>query len=130
MFIKKSILACFSLVLAATLVQSAQAINLGRDLTQKAAVRAGYDQNTTDTSLAENIGSVVKIILSLTGIIFTGLMVYAGMLWMTARGDEAKVDKAQEIIRAAIIGLAITLGAYSITEFVVPRILLRFNGDQ
>jgi TRAP-type C4-dicarboxylate transport system permease small subunit len=79
--------------------------------------------------LAENIGSAVRVVLSLTGIIFTGLMVYAGFLWMTAKGDESKVEKAQEIIKAAIIGWVVTVGAYSITDFVVPAILSRLGGN-
>jgi hypothetical protein len=49
---------------------------------------------------------------------------------MTARGDEGKVDKAIEIIRAAVIGMIITVGAYSITNFVVPTILERTTGGE
>lgn len=70
----------------------------------------------------ESISStVIKAILSITGLIFLILMVYAGMLWMTARGDEGQVDKAKEIIQAAIIGLAVTVSAYAITVFVTSR---------
>ena len=47
---------------------------------------------------------------------------------MSARGDEGKVDKAQEIVKAAVIGLAITVGAYSITSFIVPRIVNQSTG--
>ena len=67
------------------------------------------------------MGQVIKAILSVVGLIFLVLMVYAGMLWMTARGDEGKVEKSKEIITAAIIGLAITVSAYAITVFVVSR---------
>ena len=51
---------------------------------------------------------------------------------MTARGDESKVEKAISTMRQAIIGLVITVGAYSITQFVVPRIVERTadNGGQ
>ena len=55
-------------------------------------------------------------------------MVYAGFLWMNARGDDSQIEKAQDIIRAAIIGMAITVGAYSITAFVVPRIVEKTAG--
>jgi hypothetical protein len=41
---------------------------------------------------------------------------------MTARGDEGKVEKAVDIIRASIIGLIITLSAYAITFFVTSRL--------
>ena len=62
------------------------------------------------------------------GVIFLVLMVYAGYLWMTARGTEEQIEKAKKIIMAAMIGLIITLGAYSITAFVVPAILERAVG--
>lgn len=105
------------------------ALDLGSGRAQSAAVKAGYSGQTNETTLAENIGSAVRIVLSLTGIIFTGLMVYAGFLWMTAKGDEAKVEKSQEIIKAAVIGWVVTVGAYSITDFVVPAILSRLGGS-
>lgn len=108
---------------------SVSALDLGGARAKNAAVSAGYSSATNETTLAENIGSAVRVVLSLTGIIFTGLMVYAGFLWMTAKGDESKVEKAQEIIKAAIIGWIVTVGAYSITDFVVPAILSRLGGN-
>lgn len=103
----------------------ALAINLGIDRTRQAAVEAGYSDETGETTLSETIGGVVKAALSFIGVIFTALIVYAGFLWMTARGEEDKIKKAQDIIRGSIIGLVLTLGAYSITAFVVPKVLER-----
>ncbi len=75
-----------------------------------------------DKGSVEGISAtVIKAILSITGLIFLILMVYAGMLWMTARGDEGQIDKSKEIIQAAIIGLAVTVSAYAITVFVTSR---------
>lgn len=64
------------------------------------------------------IADIVKTLLSLLGIIFLVLTVYAGFLWMTAAGDPKQVDKAKDIIKMAVIGLAVILLAYSITLFV------------
>lgn len=72
--------------------------------------------------LATNVGTVVKGVLSLVGTIFLLLTVYAGILWMTAQGDETKVSKSIQIIKASIIGLIITLSAYAITYFVTNRL--------
>lgn len=104
------------------------AIDLGGNLAAGAAKEAGFDPGTTETTFAETLGTVVKTALSLVGVIFLSLMVYAGYLWMTARGDEAQVEKAQKMIRGAIIGLIITVAAHSITSFVVPRIVERTAG--
>lgn len=67
-------------------------------------------------------GTIISAALSLVGILFLLLMVYSGYLWMTARGDEQQVEKAQKIIRGTIIGLVLTLSAYAITLFIVARL--------
>ena len=61
--------------------------------------------------------------------IFLLLTVYAGYLWLTARGEEEPIKKAQKIIIASVIGLVIVVSAYSITNFVVPRILEKTTGE-
>lgn len=104
---------------------STLALDLGVKDTMEAAGKAGYDRNTTPLTFAEILGNIIKVVLSFVGVIFLILMVYAGYLWMTARGQEDQIDKARKIIIAAIVGLIITLAAYSITSFVVPAILAR-----
>ncbi|MDO9399503.1 MAG: hypothetical protein Q7T79_02355 [bacterium] len=69
------------------------------------------------------IGLVVRIVLSLLGIVFLILMVYAGFSWMTAAGEEERVTKAKETITRAIIGLIITIGSYAIWIFVSTYLL-------
>lgn len=107
------------------------ALNIGTgpgSLVEGAATKAGYSENTNVTTFSETLGTVVKGALSLVGVIFLVLMVYAGFLWLNARGEESQIEKAQDIIRSSIIGLIITVGAYSITQFVVPRIISRATG--
>jgi hypothetical protein len=84
---------------------------------QEAAFReqAGYNTSATVGGIAARI---IQAVLSLLGIIFLVLMVYAGYLWMTAQGNESQVEKAKDIIKAAIIGLIIVAAAYSITYFI------------
>ncbi len=98
------------------------ALNLGTDLAENARIQAGYGA-ANETTLSENIGNVIKVALSLVGTIFLALTVYAGFLWMTAAGDESQIEKAQNIIRAAVIGLVIALSAYGITNFVVNKVV-------
>ena len=98
------------------------ALNLGGTLTEDARLAAGF-ADTTETSLSENVGKIIKSALSLVGTIFLALTVYAGFLWMTAQGEESKIEKAQDIIKSCVIGLLITLSAYGITNFVVARLV-------
>ena len=65
-----------------------------------------------------SIGAVIKTLLSLVGIAFIVLIIYAGFIWMLARGNEAEVQKAKDTITRAIIGLFIVLSAYAITVFI------------
>ncbi|PIR74118.1 MAG: hypothetical protein COU35_04135 [Candidatus Magasanikbacteria bacterium CG10_big_fil_rev_8_21_14_0_10_47_10] len=108
---------------------SVHAIDLGGSIVRNAATQAGYSADTNETTAAAIIGDVIRVALSFVGVLFLVLMVYAGFLWMNARGEESQIQKAQDIIRAAIIGLIITVGAYSITQFIVPKILERTSGQ-
>ncbi|HYE59847.1 MAG TPA: hypothetical protein VEA18_01530 [Candidatus Kapabacteria bacterium] len=65
---------------------------------------------------------VIRVLLSIIGMFFLVLILMAGYWYVTAAGDEAKVDKAKDTIQAAIIGLIIVMMAYSITLFVASRI--------
>ena len=111
--------------MAFILVLPATAIGLGSSLAKDAATKAGYAEATSSTTLAETIGVIIQAALSFVGVVFLLLTFYAGYLWMTARGEEEQIKKAQKIITSSIIGLIITVGAYSITAFVVPQILER-----
>ncbi len=78
---------------------------------------SGY-QATTEAGVASVIAMVIKGFLGLLGIIFVILLVIAGQKWMTAGGEEEKVNEAKDTIKRAIIGLIIVVAAYSITYFV------------
>lgn len=69
------------------------------------------------------IANMIRIVLSLLGIIFLVLIIYAGFLWMTAGGNEDSVKKAKAILRNSIIGVVIVLLAYAITGFVLSSII-------
>ncbi|OGL74144.1 hypothetical protein A3F28_00230 [Candidatus Uhrbacteria bacterium RIFCSPHIGHO2_12_FULL_57_11] len=69
------------------------------------------------------VGNAINVFLSILGVIFLVLTVYAGYLWMTARGDDQQVTKAKDILKAAVIGVAITLSAYAISSFVISRLV-------
>jgi len=68
-------------------------------------------------------GAVIQAALALIGVIFLALMLYAGYHWMTARGEEEKVEKAKDTITRAIIGLIIVVGAYAIWIFILNQLI-------
>lgn len=63
--------------------------------------------------------SIINVILSFLGILFVGLTVFAGFKWMTSAGSEEAITSAKKTLTAAVIGLAVVLLAYSITNFVL-----------
>lgn len=80
---------------------------------------AGYGTLLTPTYLA---GYYIGIILSFVGVIFLGLMIYAGYTWMMAQGVQSEVAKAKTLIKQAVIGLLIVVLAYTITMFVAGSV--------
>ncbi|MBI2990014.1 MAG: hypothetical protein HYY51_02370 [Candidatus Magasanikbacteria bacterium] len=112
------------LLMSSVLVSSVSAIDLGNNIVKDAGKKAGYGE-TTDTTFAEMVGTVIKAVLSLVGIMFTFLLAYAGDMWMAARGEQDQIDKAKKIITGSIMGLIVTLGAYTLSNFAVNAILER-----
>ncbi|RMD50431.1 hypothetical protein D6827_04035 [Candidatus Parcubacteria bacterium] len=75
-----------------------------------------------DVSLPELIGKIINVFLSILGIVFLVLILYAGFLWMTAGGDGDKVDKAKKVMINATIGLVIVLSSYAISSFIINKL--------
>lgn len=64
------------------------------------------------------IALTINWILTLLGIFFLVLMIYGGFTWMLAQGNESNIDKAKDIIKAAVIGLVIILASYGVSAFI------------
>lgn len=73
-------------------------------------------------TLITMIGTAISIILGVLGVVLVLLIIWAGFQWMTAQGDEKKVEKAKKIIYNAVIGLVIIFAAYAITNFVIAQL--------
>ncbi len=57
-------------------------------------------------------GSIINSVLSLVGLIFLIVVIYAGFQWQTAGGNEEKAQASLKMFISAILGLVIVLGAY------------------
>lgn len=88
-------------------------------MAERIAEKAGYATGgVTEYTLSQNIGVIIRSVLSVLGVIFLVLTLYAGVLWGTAAGNEDKVAKAKNILVSAFIGLVIVGAAYGITSLV------------
>lgn len=67
-------------------------------------------------------GTLVGNALTLVGALFFVLMIYGGITWMLARGNEEYTKRALNTIVAAIVGLIVVAASYAITQFVINSV--------
>jgi len=67
--------------------------------------------------------SVVKTALGFLGLIAVVIILLGGFKWMTAAGNEDKVEEARKLIIAGVIGMVIILSAYGLATFVINSLI-------
>lgn len=97
-------------------------------LNQTAGKVGAFQQQTNQASfgtdfLTTKAGQIISLILSFVGVVFLILIVYAGILWMTAQGNDQQVTKAKDLIVNSVIGIIIVFAAYAITSFIGSEII-------
>ena len=75
-----------------------------------------------NTDPRQMAGAVVNVLLGFLGIIAVLIILFGGFKWMTAAGDESKIDEAKKLIGAGIIGLVVILAAFGIAQFVIAAL--------
>lgn len=93
------------------------------DLTSN-LVSVNSDAGLGSSELTATIGLLIQALLSILGVIFLLLIIYAGFMWMTAAGESKKVDKSKDILITAVVGLVILLSAYAISNFVIGQLAI------
>ncbi len=68
--------------------------------------------------LSSRIGTVLSMVLSFLGVLFLILIIFGGIKWMIAAGNNEKVEKAKNMIISAVVGLIIVFSAYALTAFI------------
>lgn len=68
------------------------------------------------------VGYIIYSALGVIGVVFLALTVYAGVLWMTAQGDEKKISTARAYLFHSILGIIIVLSSFAITKFVIETL--------
>ncbi|MFC1662555.1 hypothetical protein ACFL04_00090 [Patescibacteria group bacterium] len=68
--------------------------------------------------LKDTLINILEWILGILSILAVAFVIYGGFIWLTAAGDETKLDKAKKIISAAVVGLVIVILAWAIVIFV------------
>ncbi|HLD85876.1 MAG TPA: hypothetical protein VJA28_00310 [Patescibacteria group bacterium] len=84
-----------------------------------------FAENTnlgTNIELIGTIARIINILLGFLGVLAVILVLWGGFKWMTAAGEESKIEEAKKLMGGGVIGLIIILAAYAITAFVVNQL--------
>jgi hypothetical protein len=71
------------------------------------------------TTVPAAIGSLVTAAVGVMGSIAFAFYVYAGLIWMTARGNSEKTEEAMKILVWTTLGICLVLGSYVLADFVI-----------
>ncbi|MFA5318647.1 MAG: pilin [Patescibacteria group bacterium] len=86
-------------------------------------------QNINDSILLgqkdprEIAAEVINVILGFLGIVAVIIILAGGFKWMTAGGNQDKVDEAKKLMAAGAIGLVIVLAAFGIARFLISSLI-------
>ncbi|OGH87992.1 MAG: hypothetical protein A3J93_02360 [Candidatus Magasanikbacteria bacterium RIFOXYC2_FULL_42_28] len=90
--------------------------------------KAGYIADAKEPNVGQwadllsLVGQVLGIVLAMIGVALFGLMLYGGGRWLIARGNQEDITKAQDIIQAALIGMAIIFVSLGVGNWVIGKL--------
>lgn len=73
---------------------------------------------------------LIRVVLELLGLIALAVIMTAGFKWMTANGDEDKVESAKKQLANGVVGLIIIIVAFAIATFVLNQLIFITTGIQ
>ncbi|KKT54573.1 MAG: hypothetical protein UW45_C0013G0021 [Parcubacteria group bacterium GW2011_GWC2_44_22] len=88
-----------------------------RDIGAEQATELGLGSTTED--IRDQIRRIINIALGFLGVIGVIIVIYGGFLWMSAMGDDEKVEKGKKTIIAGAIGLVIIGIAWTIVSYII-----------
>ncbi len=111
------------LILLVNITIVSAATSIGQKITggAKTAVSEAYGP-VKDQTLVDALILIINSLLTFIAILFFLGLIYAGYLWMTARGNQEQIDRAKKITREIVIGLIIILLSRIATEFILTQI--------
>jgi len=79
------------------------------------------NKNTGETQVNGIIKTIVEVLLTAVGAISIIMIVIGGILFALSSGDAQKAAKARNTVLYAVVGLAVSLFASAIVNFVFNR---------
>jgi hypothetical protein len=71
---------------------------------------------------ATTVTNIINYFLGILGLVAVGFLIYAGVLMVTAGGNDDAISKAKKIITYAVIGIVIIILSWTIVSFVASAL--------
>ncbi|MFC1678400.1 pilin [Patescibacteria group bacterium] len=68
------------------------------------------------------IGQIINTILGIVGSLALVMFIYGGLTWMTASGNNEKIQKGKDILMWAALGLVVIFSAYAMVKFILEAL--------
>ncbi len=69
------------------------------------------------------VKEILNSVITLSAVVAVALIIYSGILYMTAAGDSEKVSSAQKALTAAVVGMVIVFIARMLIVFILEAFL-------
>lgn len=79
---------------------------------------------TTPDGIVDLVTDILNFFIYFSAVVAVGLIVYSGILYITATGEPDKIQKATKALTAAIIGMVIVFIARFLVVFLLEQFLL------
>ena len=77
---------------------------------------------TNSDTLVEYVTLILDAVLKMGGLVVVMLLVYAGFLFVIAQGNDQKLEEAKKSLTWVIVGAAIILGGWAVTEVIINTV--------
>lgn len=82
------------------------------------AVAPAYAADADVTKVQNFIQSIIQVLVTIAGFVAAGFFVVGGFGYITSSGNPEHLDRSKKTIIYSGIGLAITIGAFVLTNIV------------
>ena len=100
---------------------STQAISFKPQTGIGTEIQEGRDMTVDETSIGKYISAIYKYGIGVVGIIAAVVLMFGGVVWLTAGGNQTRIGEAKAWIGASLSGIVIALTSYMILSTVSPE---------
>lgn len=100
---------------------------VGSDGTQDGGGGVGLQNPLKFNTVAEFVNAILNIVVAIGSPIVLFFLIYAGFLFVTARGNETRLDTAKRVFLWTVIGGIVLLGAQALSA-VIQNTISQISG--